>query len=283
MKTTVNFFLTVISLILFSCATQAKDSYTSKQIAPGEFKSLQIFSIFETTFEPSDTYSVEFEIPQKAINNLIAKKEGNTLILGFQDVDQLPQAYLSQNKPIAKIKAPSFEHITLSGAVDLTFKGLFHIQKGTIRMSGSTDIKGGNIQAEKIEIDLSGASDCTLNIAATTATIKASGSSDAELTINTQLLKATCSGSSDIQLKNTTHKIGKRLEAKLSGASDLSASKAPFQQITIKASGASDASIYPTQALKAYASGSSTIQYIKEASLTNIDVEDSGAGSIKAH
>jgi len=104
---------------------------------------------------------------------------------------------------------------------------------------GATDVYGRSpIQAETLELGISGASDVTLEIYVDELICRIKGAADAYL-----------SGEAEAMI------------ARVSGSCDLEAGKLVTQICQVEASGASDAQVHAVESLDAKASGSSDIEY----------------------
>lgn len=126
-----------------------------------------------------------------------------------------------------------------------------------VEISGASNITSQNklVQDEKLVIDLSGASEGTLDVRAPAVSIDVSGASTLRITGQTRDINADASGASTIL------------------AADLKA-----ENTNVEASGASKAHVFASISLKADASGASNISY---AGNPTVKQKASGAGSVK--
>ncbi|OON67841.1 head GIN domain-containing protein [Hymenobacter sp. CRA2] len=108
-----------------------------------------------------------------------------------------------------------------------------------VQLSGASDLKSvGAFTADNFQLQVSGASDVTMQL-------------------NAKQLTASASGASDIRLTGRVE----QQQVHVSGASDYRAYDLHSQQATVQASGASDAYVYVDQELSARSSGASDVHY----------------------
>lgn len=125
-----------------------------------------------------------------------------------------------------------------------------------ITISGASDGKVGTFKADNLRVELSGASDCLLNVEASK-------------------LKLHISGASKLEAMGSTA----TLDAEATGASKLDAFKLTADMAKVHASGASSANVYVVTELDAESSGASSISYKGSPRLSS---SSSGSSSIKA-
>ncbi len=145
---------------------------------------------------------------------------------------------LTGNKKLkAYISFKQLDKLTVSGACDVYVEGTVKSDNLTINLSGASDLKKAKLDAKKLEVDLSGASDMTISGNATQLTVEASGASNFRgVDLVTDFCNAKASGASDIRIT-----VNKELSAHASGASDVKYKGAGIIR-DIKTSGASSIS-----------------------------------------
>lgn len=128
-----------------------------------------------------------------------------------------------------------------------------------IKVTGSsTVISESTIKTNNIDIELSGASDVTMNLFASGCiNVAASGSSELKLNGNANSFSVKVSGASDVKLIGETYKLG----AVVSGSSNLRAYDLIAKVVNIILSGASDAEVTATEELKHQVTGSADLHY----------------------
>ncbi len=146
------------------------------------------------------------------------------------------------------------------------------------KWSGSRDKVQVNITFTELErLDVSGA--CQLNvmdkITAEDFDLDVSGASDADIELDSRFLKVDISGASTVNLSGESEEQ----EIDISGASSFKARDFQTERTYVDASGASNATVYVKERLRADANGASSIYYYGDPEY--VDAESSGAGSVR--
>jgi hypothetical protein len=142
--------------------------------------------------------------------------------------------------------------------------------------SGATNIKIVNgINAEKLKINLSGASDFKGDIKAGTLLTELSGASNFKASVQANALSVKGSGACDIEVAGS----GDDLILDVSGASSVKMYDYLVKGASVDASGASSVKINVSGILKVHATGASSIDYKGTATIK--DMHSSGASSVK--
>jgi Putative auto-transporter adhesin, head GIN domain len=116
----------------------------------------------------------------------------------------------------AYISFKNINQLHASGSSDVFISGVLKATELTIRLAGSSDLKG-TVDIENLRTDMSGASDITISGKVGSLNIDASGSSDfKDYDLVAQNCDAHVSGSSDVQIT-----VEKELNASASGSSDI--------------------------------------------------------------
>gem|GEM_PF-5022368 len=138
---------------------------------------------------------------------------------------------------IVNIYTPEFNTLDVSGACDLWVKGDFSSETMSISGSGACNVYAENVNAKKVIINASGATDMTVGGQCDHLKINSSGSSDVmakKLATHTATVSA--SGASDISVM-----ADGKIDGGLSGSSDLEYYGKP-ESVDVSTSGASDVS-----------------------------------------
>ena len=142
--------------------------------------------------------------------------------------------------------------------------------------SGATNIKIINgLQAEKLKITLSGASDLRGDIKATTLISDLTGASSFKAKVQANAFSVKGSGACDFEISGA----GDDLIVDVSGASSVKMYDYLVKGASVEASGASDVNINVSQMLKVKASGASSIDY--KGTPTKKELQSSGASSVR--
>ncbi|MCL1867632.1 MAG: DUF2807 domain-containing protein [Paludibacter sp.] len=144
--------------------------------------------------------------------------KGNTLMLNpKRHYNLIPSAPI-----IIKMKTNELSNIELNGASTLSISNAFNINNLDIEVSGASNLKIANIEADKIECEISGAS-------------------EASFTGTAKILKAEASGASSIFADKLT---AENVEAEASGASTINCFA--VNSLSAEATGASSVNYYGT-------------------------------------
>jgi hypothetical protein len=189
-------------------------------------------------------------------NRIITEVVGGTLIIRMVDnyskwwkwgnEDYRIKAYVSVNELLS---------LTCSGATNTKIINGLSAEKLKINLSGASDLKG-DIKAGTLLADLSGASSLKATVQAGAFSIKGSGASAFDV-----------SGSGD------------DLIVDLSGACSVKMYEYAVKGASVVASGASSVKINVSDMLKARATGASSVDY--KGPVTNKNIQSSGASSVR--
>jgi len=142
--------------------------------------------------------------------------------------------------------------------------------------SGATNIKIVNgLSAEKLKINLSGASDLRGDIKAGTLMTELSGASNFKATVQAGALSVKGSGACDIEVSGS----GDDLIVDVSGASSVKMYDYFVKGASVEASGASSIKLNVSDMLKAHATGASSVDYKGTATIK--EMHSSGASSVR--
>lgn len=197
----------------------------------GSFSSVEVGGNIEVYIKQDSTRSVRIEADENLMEYILIRTDGDRLVIEPKD-----RYNLSGSKDIkVYVSSPVFKNLEASGASGITSENL--------------------LAQDKIDMDVSGASDMNLEL-------------------QTPKVSAEISGASSIKLKGQT----KDLTISGDGASGAKCYELLTENADIDVSGASSAEVYASVNLKAEASGASHIRYKGAATLAG---NSSGAGSIR--
>lgn len=190
---------------------RATGEVTSLEYSIPDFSELEISDAFNAYVTFSDTEeSIRIEANDNLHDKIVVKREGNALVIGLKKFTSI-RGNATLNAYIVTKKILTFD---ISGAARVTLENAWVESDARIDLSGASDFMG-EIAAERLYLDLAGASNL-------------------DLYGNTAFLNAKLSGSSeihdyDLEVEN--------LKMELSGASE--AFLTVTETIDIRASGAS--------------------------------------------
>lgn len=196
------------SLFLISSITIKAQTEQIREISP--FKKIEISGAANVVFTQSDTLKLKVVADEKEINNIYTTFENETLVIKAKG------SFTHSYKIF--VNANSLNQITSSGASKFT--------------------SVNTITSDSLNVNVSGASDITLNINTKAIDVMLSGASSANLEGNTQTLYST-----------------------ISGASALKAYKLNTAITNVTASGASSAKVFANDKINANATGSSSVKF----------------------
>jgi hypothetical protein len=223
--------LVSIASLLTACYTEDPGpiQHYEKQFSVVDFDRVEIGDALKINIEQSNLFKIIADGDRRNVEDLIVEKEGTTLVVRFDEYRN------RRHNTEITIKMPVLLGATLSGATDSKIRGFE--------------------ENETLDIRLSGASVCQLDVFC-------------------DQLDAVVSGASYLYLYGE----GQSLVADLSGASVLKAFRYPVVSADIKASGASDGNVSVSGSLHAIASGASVILYRGNPTVTS-DV--SGSSTVR--
>ena len=267
MKTIKSLVLTIIALttiLTSSCATSVRTNgnVVTKELNDVSFQKLNICSFFTVKFTQAKQYKVKVTISERFEPYLISKVENGELVIAIDsrsrglNVDE-------EDMALVEISAPSFRDLELSGAVTMTLEGSWKLEEVSLDLSGASRLTAETLLVEDL-------------------TIEQSGASRINAVLSVDQLDVENSGASQLTLKSLDQKCGHCATIEVSGASHVNLGKYPFKKVVVDASGASHAKVFPTQRLKAEASGASSIRYVDASKELRKELDKSGIASISA-
>ncbi len=221
--------------LLTSCdheSIRAKGAVTVNDVQLSGYTGLEVSHAFEAYVKFSDSEEkIEIEANDNLHEKIVVKKEGNNLIVRLKkNTNVRGNATLK-----VYITTKNIDYYDISGASSLLLEDELNAQKAEIRMSGASTFSG-EIYVNELDLDSSGASDISLF------------------------------GNADI------------LDASLSGSSKIGSYDLITKELFIDLSGASDAYLTVTESIDIKASGASSLKYKGDAVIDYKDL--SGASEI---
>jgi len=226
------FAIPILLFLMTACTAQriGQGNVTRDERMLVNFEGVDVGSAFNVELRPGP-----HEVVVEADKNLLPfiKTEVNRGMLRIYADEGIERAQALN----VYISMPRLEKLVATNAADIVGKGTF--------------------AHEKMELDLSGATDLTLEL-------------------DVEELKVDASGSTDMRLSGRAEKA----EISLSGSSDLKGRDLVVQELDIDLSGASDAKIVCEQKLEAKAKGSSDLVCFGQPDQENVKIETSGAAHV---
>lgn len=243
--------LTALLVTGNSCAGYIVGSgfITNKAYSYTGFTDVLISSFFKFDISQSDSYSVIVSTYENVIEYIDIFQSGKTLTIRFK-----PGSYNKDTK--VTITMPELGHLVLSGASTGNVKGFQSFAPYNLEVSGASQLDM-DVAAGDTKINVSGASKVTGKLLAHDTRITVSGASGCDL-----------SGSASLT------------DIEVSGASHFDSPAFEMQNTNINISGASRAAIYTKGTLNLELTGASTLDYLGNPILSKINI--SGASKINS-
>jgi hypothetical protein len=229
--------LTLLSVGLLALVTTIwwqtdKESYeeVTEDLPITSFEKLEIWGMLNVLVSDGPTYSLTARGSRKAIANVKVRQRAKWLKIGSSFF-----FWHRQYDLVLTITTPNLSKLDVSGAC-------------TVQLTGFKELPS-------LDIDITGASNVSLEGEVQTLNIDITGAS--RLTLDGR---------------------GNNLTADITGASALHALKYPVEDARVEVTGACTAQIFATRVLKAEATGASKVEYQGDPS---VDFESAGASYIK--
>ncbi|HEY6506229.1 MAG TPA: head GIN domain-containing protein [Chitinophagaceae bacterium] len=230
----------IVSIVLLGAVAHAQPTVSDPNIEVREakdFHGISVSSAFDVLLTQANEEKVAVSASeQKYLAHIKVEVKNGVLHIGW---DNKGMKWTKGNKKLkAYISFKNIDKLKASGACNLSIVGDLKADELLVDLSGASDLKG-KIEAKELVFDISGASDTritgstvSLSVDASGASsfkafglstdycnVKASGASAIKITVNKEL-SATASGASDIDYKGE----GLIRDIKTSGASSVSRS-----------------------------------------------------------
>lgn len=179
------------------------------------FHGINLSSAFDVYLSQSNEEAVAVSAAEAKYREQIKVEVKNGILYVGYDTKGLK--WMRGNKKLkAYISFKQIDKLDISGACDVFITGTLKADRLSINLSGASDLKG-KIEVSKLDVDLNGASDITVNGSAMQLEVVASGASNFK---GYELVSDVCdvraSGASDIRVT-----VNNKLSAHASGASDV--------------------------------------------------------------
>ncbi|WP_149240722.1 head GIN domain-containing protein [Dyadobacter sp. 32] len=225
------FKFTLICLVVAFTSWSAM-AQQSRTFSVSGFNRLAMGSAFKIDVKQGASYSVTAEGRSEDLSDIESSVSGGELKLRYKN-----NGWNKNRKTVhVRITMPNLQGVDFSGATEVTVGRFSGVKNMDIEVSGASKVSM-ELAAQKVSMDLSGASSLVLV------------------------------GKCDV------------LNGEVSGASSFKGKDFPAREVNIEASGASSAAVVASAAIHAEASGASSIRYSGDAK--DIHSSTSGASSVK--
>ncbi len=256
------------------------DGHTTCKFDCKGFTGLDLSGMVKVNLVKSDTYKVEVTLPQVLEEYLLVRVEEGDLKIGWKK--NIPSKFQKDSGSWiceAEISMPELRELEMSGATGLQCNDTFDLgrREFSLDMSGASKINSLNVNADKLEADISGASCYKITGDFHETEIEISGATKGTFMINADRLEAEVSGAGDTTIDGTVGvadievsgacelrlkgKVG-TLKADASGAAKFKAMGAETENAILQASGAASCGVNVTRSIViSDATGASNISY----------------------
>ena len=248
------------------------------------FDAIDASWVYDIELTQSTRYAVRVEAPDFVEPYLRVEVSGGRLRLGVKSLPVNVQRSMNREEVHVYISMPELSGLQLSGASKLRAKGTFRNRSTGFKLdlSGAVNLTGLQVLArdaeigcsgaskynlsgdfDTVEMDLSGASEGTVNMTAKKYFLGTSGASKLNLDTNAETITVNAAGASTLSLTGKAD----LLEAEGNGNAKINAGTLPVQNAQVNLSGSSSARINATKMLHVDLSGSSQCRYRDNAGL----------------
>jgi hypothetical protein len=215
MKKSIYFLIAALGVSIQLMATA---DLTTKKFKVGNFNSLEIGNEFEVHIFKGNTYSISATGTESNIEDLEVQVVGSTLEVSIDYKLSKWITWSSGNsKIVLNITMPRLRDAEFNGASKVTLEGFVDEEEMRLHVSGAAKLSSSKLVADKLLLDLSGASKVDMRGQVLKLTIDLSGASQINLTeMIARDADVDASGASHVELN-----VQKSLRVEASGASKI--------------------------------------------------------------
>lgn len=226
-----------------------------------KFNGIEVSDAIDVIITQSENESIVTETYKNLQKNLMTEVKNGKLKIYFNERVKL------DSKTKVYVYFRNLESIDLIGASSIKGTNKIISDKMNIELSGASDADL-NLQAVNTTVDLSGAADLDLNLLTDDLYIELTGASDADINIDTKKLRIQASGASDIDLAGGCN----YLDITASSASDVNALNLKADFADIDCSSSADVYVSVDKELKINASSAASVRFSGNPKITDYDV-----------
>jgi hypothetical protein len=199
-------------LVVFS--SFADPAIVTKKFKVANFKSIELGSAFEVHVHKGNVYAVSVTGREKDIEELEVRSSSGKLAVSYEDKWKWSWNN-NRSKVVVNITLPRLVSGDFSGASKVDLQGFTNEEEMTLIFSGAAKGFAEGLKADKLKIELSGASDCKITGHTDYLKVEASGASHLKaLDFFARNVDVDASGASSAQVH-----VQKSLKVDASGAS----------------------------------------------------------------
>ncbi len=269
--------LMLFCAIILGVITLNAQDYAKTYTFNNRYTGIKAGSSFDINLKYGDSPKVRIEAPKKYLDYISVYLEGGTLVFKTN----FPRNFFNTKRNSRGIKVELYmtylNKLDLSGAASLNANNnIYKSNDFELELSGASSLNNLNLQAQSLDLDMSGASQCkmTCNIGNLEGEISGatqvlfsgdvasmdldiSGAGDFKYSGESKNIDLESSGAASIILNGKTD--GLKIEG--SGACSISAKELIAKNVKVEMSGASKAIVYCTESLETECSPASSITY----------------------
>jgi len=168
--------LSLFAAILVVFSSFADPAVVTKKFKVTNFKSIELGSAFEVHVHKGSVYAVSVTGREKDIEELEVTTSGGKLEIGYEAGWKWSWNN-SRSKVVVNITLPRLESGEFTGACKVDLVGFTNEEEMRLLFSGAAKGSAEGLRTDKLKIELSGASDCSLSGLTDYLKVEASGAS----------------------------------------------------------------------------------------------------------
>ena len=210
-------------LVVFS--SFADPAIVTKKFKVANFKSIELGSAFEVHVHKGNVYSVSVTGKESDIDELEVSSSAGKLEISYDYGRKWKWSWNnSRSKVVVNITLPRLESGDFTGACKVDLQGFTNEEEMRLLFSGAAKGSADGLRADKLKIELSGASDCRISGQSDYLKIEASGASHLKaLEFLSRHVDVEASGASSASVQ-----VQKSLKVDASGASHVKYKGSPI-------------------------------------------------------
>lgn len=168
--------LSLFAAFLVFFSSFADPAVVTKKFKVANFKSIELGSAFEVHVHKGNVYAVSITGREKDIEDLEVNTSAGKLEIGYEEGWKWSWNN-SRSRVIVNITLPRLESGEFTGACKVDLQGFTNEEEMRLLFSGAAKGTAEGLRADKLKIELSGASDCRITGQADYLMVEASGAS----------------------------------------------------------------------------------------------------------
>ena len=168
------------------------------------FERIELLGSLDVKYEQADSFSVVVKAPQKVIDDVQTRVEGDRLVVNMKGSNRFLNMGISDSEDVTVyVTSPDFLGIELKGSGDFDCQGLLDTDNLDIVLKGSGDIEFDNVICDQVNVSLVGSGDVEVKtVKALRSQVSLVGSGDVKMRFNDSgSVESSLKGSGDITLK----------------------------------------------------------------------------------